>query len=598
MVMLLGDRLQMNVGDLKSLLPLWESLATNQRYRLYVDERDIFTFRNRAENEGLHFLTIALPRIGKALDEFHATNIWNPPIDFSVDEDQIPHFLGIGIMLALAGDSSAVDCVRQLSYLFYKLEVDYDKAVVEDFIQSFVTTDRDLLATTDYECKDTFNHVAIMARIIKRIVCNTDPLDIRPCHGSGATACRTANEDKWHKLRYFPSLDCVYPYADYFFYSFTHLADEFEKLESSAESVPCARVVLVPKDSRGPRIISCEPAELMFIQQGIMRSMYAMLESHPLTKSQINFRDQSINRNLARESSIHGYWATLDLSEASDRVSLCLVEQVFPENWVECLKACRSESTILPSGQVVKLNKFAPMGSSCCFPVEALVFWASVQATFRRIGIKSKAYVYGDDIIIPSGFSEEVMHDLELIGLKINVNKSFFRGPFRESCGGDYHRGVDVTPVRLRKGLASSRTAIATDADFCNLLIAKFGYDAVVPIIDFVEEKNDYVFPRTELSIPCTIRCSPRASNDVWFKVRWNKYLQRTEHRVLGVVTGTLVYREKAWSELLRKELTSERHSNRNPSSATWVKPQISTEPGQYAVTHSAIAKWAWTWLG
>jgi hypothetical protein len=65
------------------------------------------------------------------------------------------------------------------------------------------------------------------------------------------------------------------------------------------KSVPQARVCLVPKDSRGPRIISCEPAELMFIQQGIMRKLYSHLETHHLTAGQINFTDQSINRNLA-----------------------------------------------------------------------------------------------------------------------------------------------------------------------------------------------------------------------------------------------------------------------------------------------------------
>lgn len=595
----------MLLGSLKSLLPLWENLARNQCYRAYVDERDISTFYQRSENEGLHFLTKVLPGIGKALDAFHALNTWIAPSDFQCvntgtlhGEYALPLFLGKAIKFALNGDSSAVDCVRQLTYIFYKLEVDYDKALVEDFLQSFIRTDENLLSITEGISESQSLHMDSMARIIRRVLCNSDPLDIRPCHGSGATACRTENSDKWHSLRYYPKLDQVYPYADYFFYSATHLADELHRLEESAESTPCARIVLVPKDSRGPRVISCEPAELMYIQQGIMRLLYKTIETHPLTRFKINFLDQKINRDLARQSSIDGSLATLDLSEASDRVSLDLVRRVFPDNWVECLEACRSESTVLPDGRVLKLKKFAPMGSSCCFPVEALVFWASVMATYRRIKVKSEAYVYGDDIIIPVAYATEVIRDLESIGLVINLSKSFTRGPFRESCGGDYHNGCDVTPVRVRHGLGTSRTSIATDADLANCLIAKFGYANVIKSLELIERANDYVFPRTEMSIPCSFRSAPRASNDVLFKRRWNSSFQRFEYRVLGLFTEALALREKAWCELLRKELALERNSDTSGDIPKWVKPHLSLEPGSYAATRSARQKWAWTWIG
>lgn len=600
-----------NIGNLKSLLLLWEYLASNQRYEPYVCKKDIESFRTRAQNEGLHFLTVVLPSIGKALDSFFATGDFVSPSGFDshhrvisdaslagCSKMTIPIFLGNAVECALAGDSSAVDCVRQLTYVFYKLEVEYDSALVEDFLSSFIRTDESLLSIFSEPDEDRDEHVGIMARIVKRVLCNTDPRNIRPCHGSGATACRTENKDKWHTIRFDTELDAVYPYADYFFFSPTHLSDELDRLENSAYLTPKARVVLVPKDSRGPRIISCEPAEYMYIQQGIMRSMYQTLETHSMTRGQINFLDQTINRNLARQGSIDGILATLDMSEASDRVSLELVRRVFPPNWFECLGACRSKFTVLPDGRELKLNKFAPMGSSCCFPVEALVFWASCQATFRRIGIKSKAYVYGDDIIIPAAYAAEIVRDLESIGLVINVTKSFTRGPFRESCGGDYHKGDDVTPIRVRHGLGTSRTSIATDADLANLLIAKFGYKDSIPLIDLIEKENGYVYPRTELCIPCTIRYSPRASNDAFFRRRWNLHLQRFEHRVLGLFTEALALREKAWCELLRKELTLECNSDTTGDVPVWVKPQTSMDPGSYAATRSAKQKWAWTWIG
>jgi hypothetical protein len=585
-------------GSLKSLRLFWTILAKNHRYRDLVSDKDIESFERRSQNEGITFLTTTLPKIGKALDAFHATTVWTAPEQFNCDGDGIPIFLGLPIRLALDGNSLAVELIRQLTFLFYKLEVDYDLATRERYLDQFVTTDADLARSYDpRDNNEVKGHVATMRRIIARILCNTNPKDIRPCHGSGATACRTANSDKWHELRYYPKLDATYCYADYFFYSHTHLADELQKLEDSPESVPMARVVLVPKDSRGPRIISCEPAELMFIQQGIMNLLYEVLENHTMTRGQLNFTDQSINQRLAHEGSVSDSWATIDLTDASDRVSLRLVRDVFSPLWFECLTACRSESTLLPDGRIVELNKFAPMGSSCCFPVEALVFWASAQATIHRLGFKHPSYVYGDDIIVAKEFSEAIMNDLELIGLKVNRQKSFTKGPFRESCGGEYHSGSDVTPIKIRSVFGKSSTCVASGADLCNFLIARFGYEDAKPLIDLIEKENSYVYPRTELDIPNSIRYGTCASNDAFFKRRWNKSLQRFEHRVLLISTDSLELRPPTWSELLRKELSTGHYSD-TAVSPRWVKPQRHSDPGMYAVDHSARCKWSWVWLG
>jgi hypothetical protein len=144
-----------------------------------------------------------------------------------------------------------------------------------------------------------------------------------------------------------------------------------------------AKVVLVPKDSRGPRLISAEPLEYQWIQQGVGRSIVAHLEAHHLTKGRVNFTHQEVNRRLAQESSATLELATLDLKDASDRVSLELVRRVFkntPE-LVRALEAIRTDATLLPDGRVQSLKKFAPMGSAVCFPVEAFVFWAILTAS-------------------------------------------------------------------------------------------------------------------------------------------------------------------------------------------------------------------------
>jgi hypothetical protein len=590
----------MLIGNRKSLDlygNIWINLAHNQRYEAYVSEMDIYHFKRRLRNEGLTFLLRTLPLIGKGLDRFHANSTWSPIAGFKSDDDGVPIFLGNAIRAAIAGDSLAVDCVRQLSYMFYKLETQFDPDSVESLLQSFKKTDAELL-TVDLSAQRALINSA--RSLIWRILCNTDPFDIRPCHGSGSTADRMENHEKWHRLLYYKQLDDSFSYSDHFFFSPTHLIDEYDKLEESEELDPTARICLVPKDSRGPRIISCEPSAFMFIQQGLMRKLYNVIESHPLTRGFVNFTNQAVNREIARSSSKTGEFATIDLSDASDRVSLELVRSLFPPNWVQAFEACRSKSTKLPNGDVVVFNKFAPMGSSWCFPVDALVCWAIASASTHLAQNPSDIYVYGDDIAVSAVNCTVVISALEAVGLKVNSDKSYCFGPFRESCGGDYHNHYDVTPIRLRKEPAVLRNSLSTDVDFLNSLIRKFGYDSVSSIIQLIEELYSEPIPRSaHLDLPCVLRTDLTSSNDVFFRRRYNKYLQRFEYRIPQPYTKTLVIREAAWSELLRKELTRELR-DRDPD--THENPLARAEahmfPGEYAVSRSANIKRRWVWLG
>jgi hypothetical protein len=575
------------MGDMKSLRLLWACLAENPRYSEYVEKADVKSFLTRSENEGLSFLTQTLPSLGRALDVSFATGQFTQPNGLA------PDFLRVALRRVEKNDPAAVDCVRQLTYAFYKLEVPYDNRVIEEFISAFIKTDSELPQTFDMHSSQS--EIKKKAKALIGIVLSKgDPRFIRPCHGSGSTACRTPNHRKWATFNYDKKLDEVYSYDDHFFFSPTHLADELHVLQQAKESNRTARVCLVPKDSRGPRVISCEPAELMYIQQGLMRKLYGIIENHHLTRGYVNFTDQSINRYLARDASITGSRATIDMKEASDRVTLSLVRELFPSNWVECLEACRSEFTRLPDGQIVKLNKFAPMGSSVCFPVEALVFWALACAATSST---NDVYVYGDDIIVDAQKASSVMDVLESFGLLVNRNKSFVSGYFRESCGGDFFNGYEVTPVRVRKFLRSSCSSLVNDADLANNFIAKFGSDGASKVIRVIESLYALPFPRSELDLPGTIRDYRGAVNDVFYRRRWNTSLHRFEHRIPQLYTPLIERCESAWSELLRKELTRG-ISNNESQEVNYSRIESFSRPGYYADSQSARINWSWTWLG
>jgi hypothetical protein len=176
------------------------------------------------------------------------------------------------------------------------------------------------------------------------------------------------------------------------------------------------------------------------------------MEAHSLTSGLVNFTDQGINRYQAYRGSITRESSTLDLKDASDRVSLALVENLFPNNWVEALKACRSAMTELPNGDIVTLSKHAPMGSALCFPVMALCIWAILTATAnmaqtahavkvsgrlsesrKRFNWAEPVYVYGDDIICPTPFAEFGVLVLEVSALRSILTSHSYAASFERA---------------------------------------------------------------------------------------------------------------------------------------------------------------------
>jgi hypothetical protein len=229
------------------------------------------------------------------------------------------------------------------------------------------------------------------------------------------------------------------------------------------------KVISVPKTMKSPRIIAVEPTAMQYAQQSVLQLIREAF-SHSMVESFIGFDDQTPNQRMAKEGSSSTDLATLDLSEASDRVSHECVMNLLSSHphFMGAVDACRSRNALLPSGDVISLAKFASMGSALCFPMEAMVFLVAVflgiqedlglPLTRRTIlSYVGRVRIFGDDIIVPKDHVRSVIAHLEALGLKVNTNKSFWNGKFRESCGKEYYDGADVSVVRCRRALPSSR---------------------------------------------------------------------------------------------------------------------------------------------
>jgi hypothetical protein len=213
----------------------------------------------------------------------------------------------------------------------------------------------------------------------------------------------------------------------------------------SLREVEGAVLFTVPKKTDIDRCACKEPDINMFLQKGVGKHI-----RRRLLRFGINLNDQSINQRHARVGSLDGSLATLDLSSASDTITTSCVEALLPRDWFLYLNDIRSQRVEV-EGALVQTEMFSSTGNGFTFELESLIFYVLMRGVSFFEGISGIISVYGDDIIIPSGMYEMAVHVLGTFGFSVNKDKSFATGPFRESCGGHYHLGVDVTPFYLKK---------------------------------------------------------------------------------------------------------------------------------------------------
>jgi len=471
---------------MKSLVTLFHKVLTDVGIFCSTNtSRDIVTVTTRFENEGFEFFTRVLPRLGAGLERALDLGEASPDLfpGFRCRQ-KTPVFLGGFFDLifdrtsgALLDDPSveAIRSVRQLTLMFKKVELECGAERTQKAFDSFVQSNTDVgnwETAIEPELVEEFRRVAdvVFSVVLSKVNLRVRDFDLTPAHGSGATADRLIANAKYTMPTWTDRLEAVAPYWRYAAFR-GYASEDYSRIDMrSPERELPVKVVAVPKTLETPRIIAEEPTCMQFVQQGAFRAIRDSIDQSYLVDL-IGTGSQEPNQLLALAGSRDGSRATLDLSEASDRVSNLLVQALFESypDLSDLVQASRSLRADVPGHGVIRLRRFASMGSALTFPVETMVFLTIVlmgiqDAWNLRFTRQSQiewlvgwVRLYGDDIIVPTEVVPSVVKYLELFGLLVNHNKSFWSGNFRESCGMEYYRGEDVTISRVRRVLPSSR---------------------------------------------------------------------------------------------------------------------------------------------
>lgn len=271
------------------------------------------------------------------------------------------------------------------------------------------------------------------------------------------------------------------------------------------------RTSFVPKKFDSLRTMNPEATIPAYFSQGVALGLTEVLQL-----VNIDLRTQPlVHRRLAYLGSFYPHLqiATIDWSEASDRIWMILAEEVFTEgnapSWIRFIKnVCRlgcsqvKFSGSFGDGQLfstyeslidflemhvdefkvklthkkqrysvvatVETSMVATMGNPVTFPLQTLIFYSFLTAcselAAERIQQETGEYPdlqpvssFGDDGIVDSRAVSEVRHYADLLAWRLNVGKSYSEGGFRESCGGDYYDGRYCRPFEPKRPPLTSK---------------------------------------------------------------------------------------------------------------------------------------------
>lgn len=496
-------------------------------------------------------------------------------------------------------DPTAVFLFRQLTLVAKKIQLPCTERIVNETIQTFQDTDRALSipnwnwesaeeesqekyswSLTDYHsCGSPSCCSADMASnrgsnlqvvqqvsdfVVTILIGHIDYMVGTPKHGPGVVAVPMAKSYKYDFTNWNQRLDSFFPMSDLAFANINHMDAVIGDIGQEEIS---SRLCVVPKTQKAPRLIAAEPVEHQWCQQILMDYFYKLpgkfrrKSGRSYFGHSIFFHNQEENREAARRASIDGSSATIDLSAASDRLSLRFIER-WARNNVPLLEALRASRTLSVSStnwdDPIVLRKYAPMGNATTFPIQTFCFYTiavaavlcsrALAVTSRNIDVCSREVrVFGDDIIIPSDSVEILTQLLEDVELKVNIDKSCTAGLFRESCGMDAFMGYDVSPAYWHGPCESKPESIVSTVECSNNFYSK----GLLHTAEYVRTTLGRNVPYVSCGSG-RFGLSCRTSAPTKAKIRWNKKLQRIEAKVWRVYTRQTVESIPTYGPLLQ----------------------------------------------
>lgn len=556
--------------------------AHNRLYMLYSFTdftRDRDSLSRRIINEGLTFVVRVLPElISGLLDLLEYGEARFPQFKLQRGRNY-PQFCRRMFSIVLnecnsyntEDQAAAFDFLYNLSTAFKKLRGSPDENSHQQHYDDFVRVDAEIGAINfdAPELQSILDSISTQWSSFAGELNLDDPACV-PRPGPGATVGQTPKHARYAPSVLFKQLDSVFPYEEWFYphpWDVVEQSRKFLQLKSTAVAQPHSEYLIVPKTFFKWRGICKEANEVQFIQQALRRMLYAAIEEY--IPHGIPIRDQSVHRTLALDASVSRNKATIDESEASDRIARYLVTRMTsttPELQAALL-ACSTRLVKPPKWasqtNMLETHKFAPMGSAVCFPIMSLLHYFLVRAiiliywpdrSMKTLqDLCSQVSVYGDDIVLPSAVVPLVYEWLPKFGMKINRTKSYVHSHFRESCGMHAYKGVNVTPVYIKYTNFSS-----TDASPTKRLASLFVNESQLSQKGFVNtaaflkgyiRKHWGSFPTVAEGIPVVGYIRPPFSKELTdFSVlpkrqtsrKWDRELQTFKYRLVCYRVDTI----------------------------------------------------------
>lgn len=187
-----------------------------------------------------------------------------------------------------------------------------------------------------------------------------------------------------------------------------------------------SRFSTVPKNNKVRRPINVEPFGNILTQRSI--GIWIRKELKRLYGVDLNTLAQEHRIKLKSD-----VYATIDLKNASDSISMELVKFLLPKRLTDILEKTRSPMILGPDGNYHNIKKVSSMGNGFTFELMSLILTALCRT------LDPSATVFGDDILIRRDCGHKVMELLSAVGFVPNMEKSFVYGSFHESCGANFH---------------------------------------------------------------------------------------------------------------------------------------------------------------